>query len=253
MHKLKEFFENAIYLPVSENPVFEQKESLVFHSKFEFEKQLYSAVVNGDVSAVEQFFTQSDNKVVVGGTLSKDKVRNAKYTAICLCTLVTRCAILGGVPELDAYNLSDQFIQKVDNCDDADVIIEEMYQLVVLLAKMVRDNKNGQVQNLTIATCQRYIAEHIHYRITLDEVAEACGYSPSYLSKLFKKELGLGFSDYILSAKIKEAKHLIKTTSLKDAEIGSFLAFSSQSHFITTFKRFEYTTPGAYRISIISK
>ena len=84
-------------------------------------------------------------------------------------------------------------------------------------------------------------------RITIKELAEYTDLSPSYLSRLFKKELGISISDYISEKKIEKAENLLKYSDFTFIEIANYLAFSSQSHFIQTFKKAVGLTPKKYR------
>ena len=71
--------------------------------------------------------------------------------------------------------------------------------------------------------------------------------SPSYLSRLFKKELGIAVSDYIREKKIDKAQNLLKYSDFTLVEIANYLSFSSQSHFIQTFEKLVGMTPKKYR------
>lgn len=63
--------------------------------------------------------------------------------------------------------------------------------------------------------------------------------NPSYLSTLFKKEVGMSISEYVQSAKVNEAKNLLSYTSYSMSDIASLLNFYDQSHFIRVFKNIQ--------------
>ena len=71
--------------------------------------------------------------------------------------------------------------------------------------------------------------------------------SPSYLSTLFKKEMGMSITAYIMEKKMEAARNMLKYSDYSYSEISSILAFSSQSHFIRAFKKHNGDTPRAYR------
>ena len=98
-----------------------------------------------------------------------------------------------------------------------------------------------------IILCMDYIYSHIHYRITLEELADYLNLSPSYLSKLFKKEVGITISTYITNLKIDKAKNFLQYSEYTVADIANYLAFSSQSHFAETFRAETGKTPLEYR------
>lgn len=88
-----------------------------------------------------------------------------------------------------------------------------------------------------------YIYYHVHEKITLNEVGEAAGISPNYLNHLFKKEKGITIQKYICAKRIEAAKNMLLYSEYSETEIATFLAFSSTSHFIKTFRENTGTTP----------
>lgn len=71
--------------------------------------------------------------------------------------------------------------------------------------------------------------------------------NPSYLSTLFKKEVGMSISEYVQSAKVNEAKNLLSYTSYSMSDIASLLIFYDQSHFIRVFKKYTGVTPKQFK------
>jgi YesN/AraC family two-component response regulator len=63
--------------------------------------------------------------------------------------------------------------------------------------------------------------------------------NPSYLSTLFKKEVGMSISEYVQSVKVNEAKNLLSYTSYSMSNIASLLNFYDQRHFIRVFKNIQ--------------
>ncbi len=50
-----------------------------------------------------------------------------------------------------------------------------------------------------------YIDEHIEEELTVTGIAEEAGYSPSYLSRNFKNEMGIALKDYVTRRKLVKA------------------------------------------------
>ena len=78
-------------------------------------------------------------------------------------------------------------------------------------------------------------------------LGEAFHKSPSYLGKLFKKEMDCGILDYINEVRIQNAKTMLKETSLSIQEVSGKAGFSSSTAFIRIFKKLTGITPGEYR------
>ena len=94
----------------------------------------------------------------------------------------------------------------------------------------------------------RYIKDHIEdSTLSLDTVSENVDLSSSYLSTFFIQETGTGFRDYVNTLRIEAAKNYLKNTQLSVHEIAKHCGFTSDSYFITVFKKYIHDTPGNYR------
>lgn len=105
----------------------------------------------------------------------------------------------------------------------------------------IQDSSSDDLVN----TVMRYIENHIGERLTLAAIAGEVYLNPDYLCRLFKRRTGENLISYILQYKISLAKEELmegKTIS----QISEYLGFSSEGHFITTFKKYCGKTPGAY-------
>ena len=90
-----------------------------------------------------------------------------------------------------------------------------------------------------------YIEERCAEDITLDDLARLVNWSPFYLLRVFRREVGLPPHAYLETIRIREAQRLLQLrTPLVD--VAYAMGFSSQSHFTTTFKRLIGVTPGQY-------
>lgn len=84
-----------------------------------------------------------------------------------------------------------------------------------------------------------------HY--SLEEMANIVGYSPPYLSQVFKKAVGQTFTNYLMNLRIHRAKHLLLTTDLKTFEISDQVGLENYRHFNKIFKRIVGMNPTKYR------
>lgn len=94
----------------------------------------------------------------------------------------------------------------------------------------------------------RYIEEnYADPGICADRIGDALGLSASYVSRLLRQNTGMGVVDYIHAARLKKAKELLASTDLSVDDIAMRVGFSSRWTLTRSFKRYEETTPGAYR------
>lgn len=92
-----------------------------------------------------------------------------------------------------------------------------------------------------------YIYDHLHSKISEEEIAEYVSLSPSYLSRLFRSEVGVTVSTYIAVKRVETAQNMLKYSDYSPVDIGNYLAFNSHSHFISTFKKYTGMTPNEFR------
>ena len=92
-----------------------------------------------------------------------------------------------------------------------------------------------------------YIQEH-YADLTEEETARACGVSPSYLSRCFKKEMKTSFSAYVTRVRLKESERLLLTTNESVTDIAQTVGFSTSAYFIAKFRECHGITPHRYRM-----
>lgn len=218
------------------------------HRPMEEEYSFYHAVKTGDLNFIRKncesgAFANSEGM----GILSRDPVMNKKYHFVITVAMITRHCVEGGMELEQAYRLSDFYILKMDSCNTIDEIIALHKNMVLDFTGKMLLLKKKPVISKPITLCIDYIYNHIHERITVNDLANYTELSPSYLSRLFKKELGISISDYIREKKIETAQNLLKYSNYSFIEITNYLAFSSQSHFIQTFEKQVGITPKKFR------
>ena len=107
--------------------------------------------------------------------------------------------------------------------------------------------KKEDVISLHVRKSIDYIYENLHKNLSIKDIAEFFGLNPSYLSKLFLKETGTTIKDFVTNAKIRTAENMLKYSDFSYLDISLAMGFSSQSAFISTFRKVTGDTPGEYR------
>ncbi len=215
-----------------------------FHKEFE----KYMLIQSGNVEKVKSNFTEIRNNFQEGkGTLSDDPVRNLMYHFVVAVALISRVCVEGGLAHDVAYTLSDIYIQRADKCKDCEQLLDIFEEMRIDFAERMRDLKKDKVISLHVRKCIDYIYDHLHEDLSIKVLAEFTGLNSSYLSKLFQKETGRTIKDFIIHAKVTTAENLLKYSEFSYLDISLALGFSSQSAFISVFKKINGTTPKKYR------
>lgn len=127
------------------------------------------------------------------------------------------------------------------------VDIEQLFaaQIVETFARL----RAHEVQHETrpIAQAKAYIRQTFHLPITLEEVASHVGFSPSYLSTLFKSKTNETFSEYLLRKRMEAAKRALRDSNQTVAGICEQVGYTDIKHFTKSFKKFTGLLPKDYR------
>ena len=92
-----------------------------------------------------------------------------------------------------------------------------------------------------------YIDEHLTDDMTLETIAESVHSNASYLSRIFKKEVGTSVITYITDLRIKKAKDLLEHSDLKTFEISDAVGIHDPAYFSVLFKKYTGMSPKSYR------
>lgn len=223
----------------------ETRESFVPHTPYLYEKKMLEAVRQGNLELTMTCARQM-KKAGKAGTLSKDPLRQQKILFISHITMLTRAAMDAGVAEDLAYAMSDSYIQTSEACTC-------IHQIQVLTDRSLRDfvgavrhQKDSPPYSRATRKAVNYIHSHLQDKITLDQLARVVSLSSGRFSHLFREETGFSPMAYIQKEKMETAKNMLLYSQYKLSEISTILGFSSESHFIRTFKKHFGITPGKF-------
>lgn len=230
----------------SADPYNSMIESEKKHTPYETEIIFYGCIERGDVEGTEEMLSELWNRNIVVGRMSHNDLKQMQYFAVCCITLAIRAAIRGGVSEITAYNLSDEYIQKIDSMKKAEDVPEFLAEKAVEIATLVAKSSQKKLSHPIVKKAAHYIEENLYQKITPSQVAEYCSVSKDHLSLLFRQNTGETTAKYILREKLCESKRLINR-GLSSSQIAYQLGFCSESHFIAKYKERYGTTPGEER------
>lgn len=226
---------------------FEQRELLVSHLPYEQETRFYRAIQSGDRERVEALFTPLGQEGF--GTLSHDALRNLKYHLIITVAFVTRYCIEGGMDTETACNLSDLYIQRIDQSTAPQEVHDLHRELTLAYTERMRVLAARPALSRPVMRCAEHIHTHLHQRITVEELCRVSGLSRAHLSRLFHREVGVTIARYVMEKKLAAARRELEMSALPVSAVAQVYAFSSESHFISAFRRRYGLTPREYRRS----
>ncbi|MEF2244831.1 MULTISPECIES: helix-turn-helix domain-containing protein [unclassified Paenibacillus] len=127
-------------------------------------------------------------------------------------------------------------------------------QLLLLLLR----NDNRQVlleqdnfDKVRLKPVLDYIDQHLHDRISVEEVCKIANMSYYYFVKYFKKTLGLSFTEYVNYRKVKSAERLLLTKDLSIAEVSDRVGMPNMAHFYKMFKKYNDCSPKQFQSKML--
>ena len=221
--------------------IFSAQENAQTHTPFEFEELITADVTAGDLDAALRHLSGSMPGAL--GKLSADPERQARYMFVTAAAVICRAAIRGGVHSETAYSLADSYCQRMDAVKSVEQVQPMMWDMLAAFCAAVKEESSQRDYSPVIKNCCNYISKHLHDPIMLPELAEACGLSERRLSEKFYRETGERVGDYIHRQKLREARDLLRFSSMSICDIGNALGYSSQSYFTRKYREQFDVTP----------
>lgn len=129
--------------------------------------------------------------------------------------------------------------------------ITTLAHLIKRYAEIRLDEPSPGNERRAVKQVRRYIEAHFSERISLNDLAELVAFSPYYLLRVFRIEVGMPPHAYLQDVRIRRAQRLIELGKPL-ADVAFEVGYSSQSHLTRRFKQIVGLTPGQYAHQILS-
>ena len=229
--------EKALFFEELENT---QKKGMIFYPR-EFEKRILESLEVRDVVYAEK----SLNEFSMSVSLFES------YNRIYQCFHLLLSSIIFSL-EKQGNSMTDIFEHDLFGQLKSLQTIEEINHWfinhVFPLHQKLSDNTESSTGSQAVKKICQFINENISQDITLTQCAEMVNLTPSYLSRLFKKEVGVNFREYVLLRKVEEAKALCINTDARISEIAEAVGYSERN-LTRLFQRYVDMTLSQYRNS----
>jgi two-component system response regulator YesN len=136
----------------------------------------------------------------------------------------------------------------------------ERYDTIGEIKNWITNIVSGAVQELqqdrknnvksVIKKAQEYIIlNYSKADISLIAIADHVYLNPAYFSKLYKKETGESYVEFITKVRVEEAKRLLKESNARIADVGNAVGYPNAQYFCTLFKKITGVSPAEFRES----
>ncbi len=155
------------------------------------------------------------------------------------------------------FSLKEQIIVEsiLENMNSSDDFSTKQFFLMQLLFLANKNKKeksvvaNNQLSGTqkTITEVVAHINNNFQTELNLENISAEFFIDSCYLSRIFKKTVGMSFVDYINNVRVMEAKKLLIATDESIISIAENVGFKSNTHFGRVFKKITGISPLQYR------
>lgn len=210
------------------------------------EQTLLQMIREGDINFREAI-SQANHLFNAMRPHDRESLRSAIIRSTGFTTLCIREAIQAGISTDTAYAVGDGYIESMAQCKS----ISELASLTLSMFEdfifRVRKHRTNPAVSSQIRSCRDYIELHSEQELKLSLLAKHVGYSEYYLSRKFKKEMGVSISTYIKYVRVERSKLMLVSTGLPISQIADMLHFASSSHYSEAFREVVGKAPQQYR------
>lgn len=154
------------------------------------------------------------------------------------------------------YNLNDEMLNtlkatlssaKENKAKGYDVIAYFLLAMSNPISLFSENERKSASADQYIQQACSYMSRHLNRSLSINEIADAVNIDRTHLYRIFKKQLNLTPTEYLLKSRIGRAISLMTNEEFSIAEIARSVGFHSASHFARVFLRKTGTTPKEYR------
>lgn len=122
--------------------------------------------------------------------------------------------------------------------------LKNVFETAIELREMVARKKYSTL----LKDARTYIEQNYdHEEISLNMVAASVNLSPNHFSTIFSQETGQTFIEFLTYVRMEKAKELLRSTSMKTAEIAYAVGYKDAHYFSYLFKKTQECTPREFR------
>ena len=211
-----------------------------------FYPELLAAFARGNREQLEEVLQGIVRALLEGRT----RPQKAKMEMIRLLQRIEDYCVRYGVPESWIQRRSDAAMTRILSCGfvgDTRICFLEFYDEVT---QALGEHSADEEYSFKIPVTE-YIDTHYMENIRLGSLADIMGFSEGHFARIFRKEFGMTFVQYLTECRIQRSKELLADTSVPIEQIAYRVGLNSYSYFCTCFKRTCGISPGAFRAGAV--
>ena len=199
--------------------------------------KLSEYISSGDIFASKEYVLSLLDKLT---TVKGTNIEQIKKISVSILYTILKSLYSDEIYSAEFSELTDTFatIAKATNHSEINIFWETFFnnlENVIFPEYSTTDKIINKVKN--------HISKHYAENITLDVIARETYCSPSYISTLFLKKVGISYKEYLTNFRMKKAYELLSTGRFKVYEVSNMVGYKKTDHFRKIFQRYFNITP----------
>ncbi len=120
-------------------------------------------------------------------------------------------------------------------------------QILVHTVRAWQEAERARVPHPAVTAVTTHLQNHIDAPLSLELLGAKNGYTPQYLSTLFRKDTGMSIREFQQRLRIEEACRLLTDGKMRIPDIAATVGYSDAKHFSRIFRRYKGVSPQLYR------
>ena len=209
----------------------------------ESERSLQNFIAQGDRKSAQKVLNEILGNVffTAGGDFEVIKARVTE-----LVVLLSRAAIEGGADIVQVFGLNHDYLKDITRFKTMDELNNWLANVLIRFTNSVFDFKDVKHSDI-ILNIIAYIRQNYMRKISLNDISAAVNFSVSYISRVFKEEMGQSITHFINKVRVDNAKVLLLNKEIPLIEVAYLCGFEDQAYFNKVFKKNTGVSPGKYR------
>ena len=211
----------------------------------EKEKELISFVQSGKKQQAKALLNDILSVIFSMAEGGMDTIRVRLFE---LLAFLSRAAVSAGAPLKEVNAITKEAFEICEEHTDFEQLCFLAARAMEGFIDTVYRNRDQKQTSYQLTRAIEYIQEHYMEDLSLSAVASSVYVSEYYLSHLFRKEMNLTFSDYVIKVRIDKARELLREdTSARIQEIADKVGFNDPNYFAKTYKKHTGISPREYQ------
>lgn len=209
------------------------------------EYNLFIAIRQGDKLLASRCF----DKLLPQTNISSNdfsNIRHYKNKLIYYNTLLKKAGELEGISTVYLQNLYNINLDKIELSNDFNELYNLIFNMIDDYCNLINNHKLKKFSPL-VKKAINHLNLNLNSDLSVKDLADLFFVSPTYLARLFKKEVNSSIVEYINTQRIKRSTFLLKDSNLPINQISQIVGISDFNYFSRLFKKYMNKTPSQYR------